>query len=313
MSYNFSIPGVSEYFSKKVNKISLDIPNELGSSITNTYSISDEIVFCKNKTSIKDNIILQSNQRVNGLFIGMLLDGNTEYKDNFLNKKYTVKKNNIKISYINEFDITTTLNTSSGIGIYIKDDFLKKNFSTLLNSYSKDFKNLPTTTIKNQSSKNIYLANDLYNAPFDGELQNIYLQSKVLELIYNECSEILTLDKKNKNIILNQDDIEALHKARDLILVENDFSDLLTLSKKVVLNEFKLKYGFKQLFNTSPGQMILEQKMNYAKQLLETSEFSISEISSFVGYKHQQNFTRAFIQFFGIRPKDLMKDRIYYY
>ncbi|WP_404319457.1 helix-turn-helix domain-containing protein [Malaciobacter canalis] len=313
MSYNFAIPNISEYFSEKKTLISLDIPNNIGTSITNTYKISDEIVFSKNRTILNNKLIFQCKQKINGLFIGVLLDGNIEYKDNFFNRKYTVKKNIIKISYINEFDMTTNLDTSFGIGIYIKDDFLKKNFSTLLNNYSKDFKNLPTTTIKNQSSKNIYLANALYNAPFVGELQNIYLQSKVLELIYHECSEILTLDKKNKNIILNKDDIEALHKARDLILVENDFSDLLALSKKVALNEFKLKYGFNQLFNTSPGQMILEQKMYHAKQLLETSEFSISEISSFVGYKHQQNFTRAFIQFFSIRPKDLMKNRNYYY
>ncbi|MCT7908550.1 AraC family transcriptional regulator [Arcobacter lacus] len=313
MSYNLSIPNISDYFSKQETTISLDLPNNIGTSIANTYNISDEIIFCKSRTFLTNIFSLQSKQKINGLFISLLLDGNIEYKDNFLNKKYIVKKNTIKISYINEFDMTTNLNTSSGIGVYIKDGFFEKNFSKLLNIYSKDFQNLPSTTIKNQYSKNIYLAKSLYNSPFDGELQNIYLQSKVLELIYNECSEILNIDKKNKNVILNKDDIEALHKARDLILVENYFSDLLTLSKKVALNEFKLKYGFKQLFNTSPGQMILEQKMLYAKQLLETSEFSIAEISSFVGYTHQQNFTRAFIQFFKFPPKDIMMKRKYYF
>ena len=59
--------------------------------------------------------------------------------------------------------------------------------------------------------------------------------------------------------------------------------------------------------------MILEHKMIHAKQLLETSEFSILEIANFVGYKYQQSFSNAFFQFFGLRPKDVMKSRNYYY
>jgi AraC-like DNA-binding protein len=38
----------------------------------------------------------------------------------------------------------------------------------------------------------------------------------------------------------------------------------------------------------------------------------ILEVSN-VGYKYQQSFTNAFIQFFGIRPKDVMNTRNYYY
>ncbi|MDN5089021.1 helix-turn-helix domain-containing protein [Aliarcobacter butzleri] len=232
------------------------------------------------------------------------------------NKIDIVNGNNSYVKYLNECNVSLMFNESSSksIEIMIKKDFLEQNFSKLLEIHSKDFTSLPSITLKNQTSKNIHLANELYNSPFEGELQNIYLQSKVLELIYNEFSEMLNFkEQENKKVKLNQDDIEALHKVRNLILLENDFSDLMSLSKKVRLNEFKLKYGFKQLFNTTIGQMILEQKMLYAKQLLETSEFSISEISSFVGYKHQQNFSTAFIQFFGIRPKDLMKSRNYYY
>ncbi|MDN5105449.1 AraC family transcriptional regulator [Aliarcobacter butzleri] len=316
MSYKFKINDVSEFIRSNIsNRLSIDFSNNIGSSVSNKYIISDDILFFKTQSLINKDIVIQSTQKVNGLFIGMLLKGEISYKDNFLNKREILKENNIKVSYINEFDMTTKLeNNSSGIGLYINNNFLEQNFSRIFDIHSKDFTSLPSITLKNQTSKNIHLANELYNSPFEGELQNIYLQSKVLELIYNEFSEMLNFkEQENKKVKLNQDDIEALHKVRNLIILENDFSDLMSLSKKVRLNEFKLKYGFKQLFNTTIGQMILEQKMLYAKQLLETSEFSISEISSFVGYKHQQSFTNAFVKFFKIPPKDIMIQRKYYY
>ena len=316
MSYKFKINDVSEFIRSNIsNRLSIDFSNNIGSSVSNKYIISDDILFFKTQSLINKDIVIQSTQKVNGLFIGMLLKGEISYKDNFLNKREILKENNIKVSYINEFDMTTKLeNNSSGIGLYINNNFLEQNFSRIFDIHSKDFTSLPSITLKNQTSKNIHLANELYNSPFEGELQNIYLQSKVLELIYNEFSEMLNFkEQENKKVKLNQDDIEALHKVRNLILLENDFSDLMSLSKKVRLNEFKLKYGFKQLFNTTIGQMILDQKMLYAKQLLETSEFSISEISSFVGYKHQQSFTNAFVKFFKIPPKDIMVRREYYY
>ncbi|MDN5106124.1 AraC family transcriptional regulator, partial [Aliarcobacter butzleri] len=200
--------------------------------------------------------------------------------------------------------------------ISIKNDFLEKQLSTY--SYLLDkIKTSSSFIHRVDNSLNIKLANELFNSPFTNELHNIYLQSKVLEIIYNQFKEFeKCFCKKECNcekIKLSNEDIQALYKARDIILLTHDFPDLSTLARKVAINEFKLKFGFKKLFNTTVGQMILEHKMIHAKQLLETSEFSILEIANFVGYKYQQSFSNAFFQFFGLRPKDVMKSRNYYY
>ncbi len=50
-----------------------------------------------------------------------------------------------------------------------------------------------------------------------------------------------------------------------------------------------------------------------AKRLLELSEYNINEIALKVGYRHSCNFTTAFLKRFGVRPKDVMKSRKYYY
>ncbi|RBQ30851.1 AraC family transcriptional regulator [Arcobacter sp. FW59] len=315
----FSFENMNEFICSSSSKKQLfSLPHNLGSMYSEKSIISENIYLFKHSLSnFSKNITIETtNSKFDSLFLSIILDGVIQSKNN--NQLDVVNTNNTYIKYLSECNSllsTSSDNFSKSIEIMIKKDFLENNFSKLLEIHSKDFASLPSVTLKNQTSKNIHLANDLYNSPFEGELQNIYLQSKVLELIYNEFNEMLNKEEneKYKTVKLTQDDIEALHKVRNLILLENDFSDLMTFSRKVALNEFKLKYGFKQLFNTTIGQLILEQKMTYAKYLLETSEFSIAEISRFVGYKHQQNFSTAFVQFFGIKPKDLMKSRNYYY
>ena len=317
MSYNFTLADMSEfmYSPSNENDYSIHFPNKMGSLLYEKKVISDDIFLFKSEVLTHNTFVIQSNQKINGLFMGILLDGTICYKENSLHKNETLKKNNIKITYINEFDMTTIFeNHSCGIGLFIKNDFLEKHFSKIFDFYSGKLHNFSSITLKNENSNNIHLVKELFHSPFQGELHHIYLQSKVLEIIYNEFNTLTSsLNTDNKRVKLTQMDIEALHKAKEIILLSLNFPDLPTLAKKVALNEFKLKYGFKQLFNTSPGNMILEQKMLKAKKMLETSEYSIAEISNFVGYKHQQSFTNAFIHFFGIRPKDVMKTRSYYY
>ena len=325
MSYNFTLNNMSEFMcSSKIKKeINLVFPNEMGYMSCEKEIINEDIFLFKTQAKANQNIQIQANSKVDSLIISILLDGKVRYKDSAFQKVETIVKNDIYIKYIDEYDSSTILDkncNSKGIAISIKNHFLKEQLSNQfilieeLKNKKKD-KGLSTLIHKADNLKNIKLAQEVFNSPFQGGLNKIYSQSKCLEIIYNELNSIFCdcKIKKDEKIKLSSQDIESLYKARDIILLTHEFPDLPTLARKVAINEFKLKFGFKQLFNTTPGNMILEYKMGHAKQLLETSEFSILEISNFVGYKHQQSFSNAFIQFFGVRPKDVMKSRNYYY
>jgi AraC-like DNA-binding protein len=325
MSYNFTLNNMSEFMcSSKIKKeINLVFPNEMGYMSCEKEIINEDIFLFKTQAKANQNIQIQANSKVDSLIISILLDGKVRYKDSPFQKVETIVKNDIYIKYIDEYDSSTILDkncNSKGIAISIKNHFLKEQLSNQfilieeLKNKKKD-KGLSTLIHKADNLKNIKLAQEVFNSPFQGGLNKIYSQSKCLEIIYNELNSIFCdcKIKKDEKIKLSSQDIESLYKARDIILLTHEFPDLPTLARKVAINEFKLKFGFKQLFNTTPGNMILEYKMGHAKQLLETSEFSILEISNFVGYKHQQSFSNAFIQFFGVRPKDVMKSRNYYY
>ena len=325
MSYNFSLENMSEFMnSSKIKKgFNLIFPDEIGSMSCEKEIINEDIFLFKTQAKANQNIEIQANSKVDSLIISILLDGKVKYKDLPFEKVETIVKNDTYIKYIDEYDSTTILDkdcNSKGIAISIKNDFLKEQFeshSIFIEElkYKKNNKATSTLIHKVDNIKNIKLAQELFNSPFNGGLNKIYSQSKCLEIIYNELNELFCDCKirKDEKIKHSTQDIESLYKARDIILLTHEFPDLSTLARKVAINEFKLKYGFKQLFNVTPGNMILEHKMIHAKQLLESSEFSISEIANFVGYKYQQSFTNAFIQFFGVRPKDIMKTRNYYY
>ncbi len=326
MSYNFTLQDMSEFMSSSSSskEFSLTLPDNFGSMSCKKEHISDDIYIFKTHAQANNHLSIKSNSKVDSLFINIILEGKVKYQSNPYDKIETFKKNDTYIKYIDEYNSTTILDKddfSKGLAISIKNDFLEKNLSSqfcLLEKLRKSKnENLSTFIHKKDTQTNIKLANEIFNSPFKGELHDIYLQSKVLEIIYNEFNEVnkcFCKDECNcEKIKLSKEDIEALYKARDIILLTHDFPDLPNLARKVAINEFKLKFGFKKLFNTTPGNMILEHKMIHAKQLLETSEFSILEIANFVGYKYQQSFSNAFFQFFGIRPKDLMKTRKYYY
>lgn len=320
MSHNFTIDDISEFMSSSSNKeFNLTFPDNFGYMNCKKEIVSDDIYLFKTHAQANKDFSIQTNSKVDSLFINIILDGKVQYQSNTDDKIETFKKNDTYIKYIDEADSMTALDKNSfskGLAISIKNDFLEKQLSTY--SYLLDkIKTSSSFIHRVDNSLNIKLANELFNSPFTNELHNIYLQSKVLEIIYNQIKEFeKCFCKKECNcekIKLSNEDIQALYKARDIVLLTHDFPDLSTLARKVAINEFKLKFGFKKLFNTTVGQMILEHKMIHAKQLLETSEFSIAEIANFVGYKYQQSFSNAFFQFFGLRPKDVMKSRNYYY
>jgi len=74
-----------------------------------------------------------------------------------------------------------------------------------------------------------------------------------------------------------------------------------------MLDEFKLKKGFKQVYKTSPYNLLLKYRISIAKKLILKKEYNINEIASIVGYRFANNFTNIFYKEFKLRPKDILK------
>lgn len=113
-------------------------------------------------------------------------------------------------------------------------------------------------------------------------------------------------DTKNQPLsYLKGHDIEKIYFAKK-ILEQNIQTpcSLIELSRKVGLNDFKLKKGFKELLGTTVFGYLLTLRMAHAKLLLEQKR-SVSEVAHEVGYKNPHHFTAAFKKRYALLPRDI--------
>jgi len=121
-----------------------------------------------------------------------------------------------------------------------------------------------------------------------------FLRSKVKELVLltlNACNE----DNQSPLRQISKNDEAKLFELREY-LSKNYLlpHSLESLSKEFLLNEFKLKSGFKQLFGITVFKYIQHLRLEYAYILVEDGSLSISEIASEIGYESDAAFIRAF-------------------
>jgi AraC-like DNA-binding protein len=76
------------------------------------------------------------------------------------------------------------------------------------------------------------------------------------------------------------------------------------LADKAGINEFKLKMGFKELFQTSPYQYRLHLCLEKAKELLEDTDDTIDQIASKVGFETYNGFSTAFKKAYQVAPTE---------
>ena len=157
------------------------------------------------------------------------------------------------------------------------------------------------------------LTNLLQVGVLQDKLQEIYLESKLLDLVHTTIQGI-GRSYENKLIYLSSQDIQGLEKARAILLEDlANPPSIAELAHKVAMNEFKLKKGFKQYFKTTIYGLLQEHRLTEAKKLLEEGDININEVSNLVGYKQASHFSVVFKKYFGVTPIEIKKKSQRYY
>lgn len=81
------------------------------------------------------------------------------------------------------------------------------------------------------------------------------------------------------------------------------------LSRRVHLNEFKLKKGFRDLYDTSIFGYLRAERMERAAELLSRPGKNVAEVANEVGYSNPSHFARAFKDQHGVLPKRYQQAR----
>ncbi|WP_170110574.1 alpha/beta fold hydrolase [Flavilitoribacter nigricans] len=108
--------------------------------------------------------------------------------------------------------------------------------------------------------------------------------------------------------ILNPEDVTALYQVRQFL--QESYAEKLqlkTLARRFGLNQYKLKYGFRKLFDTPVIAYQHQLRLETAKTMLRTTDIPIVEIADAVGYRQANNFSAAFKREFGMTPSHFRK------
>ena len=96
------------------------------------------------------------------------------------------------------------------------------------------------------------LLQQIFHCPYTGLMQQLYLESKALELFVAQFALWTDASTPNASISLCAHDIEQLHQAKEILIQQATHPpSLMSLARQVGLNDRKLKQGFRHLFGAT--------------------------------------------------------------
>ena len=138
--------------------------------------------------------------------------------------------------------------------------------------------------------------------PYQGITRQLYLESKVLELLALYFEQIFTKSEYQSKKMASKE-IDRVYQARDILIqTMADPPSLPELAKQVQLNERKLKQGFREIFNNTVFDYLHDHRMEQAQMLLQTGQLNIQETARWVGYASRSSFVVAFKKKFQVTP-----------
>lgn len=157
----------------------------------------------------------------------------------------------------------------------------------------------------------LMVIHQILKCEFTGRLKQLYLDSKVIELIVIYL-DLLKKESKShkKRKSLGSADMDKIYHAKEILVgrMQNPPS-LVELAREVGLNDFKLKIGFRELFGTTVFGYLHQHRMECARLMFEDSDNNVAEVSAYVGYANPSHFASAFKKQFGINPGVFLSER----
>jgi AraC-like DNA-binding protein len=154
---------------------------------------------------------------------------------------------------------------------------------------------------------------NILDCPFQGKMKKAFLREHIRALLTLQLfhfDSVVGGKPPKVDSKITQRDKEILHAIKEYI--DANFLDpnsLENLSRHFGLNEFKLKHGFKVLFDTSPMRYLQQKRLTFGLSLLRDTNKTIKEISDEIGYSYAANFTSAFVKTFGRPPNHYRRSR----
>ncbi len=248
-----------------------------------------------------------------------MLDGFLGHK--FKNKDISIEGCKNYAGYINLDNLKHVYDKQNLYSKFIMIEVKDKTMLELANKYPDSFSDVyynylkgDTFFVNNDSQQTttpdmLHAISQIRNSWLLGSANDIYRESKILELLSLQLQQgketIIDINQNGCNSI---GEFEKIHEAKRLLLADmNNTPTIPELSRHVGLNECKLKYGFRKVYNQTVFECLYDFKMVLARKLLLDTDKTVLEIAFECGYGDASNFAASFKRKYGVTPKQFRK------
>jgi AraC-like DNA-binding protein len=135
------------------------------------------------------------------------------------------------------------------------------------------------------------------------------LKEHIVHFIDKQESVFKGIKPKKPKLRLSYEDIRKIRKGHDIIIhnLEKELPSLKDFAHQLGTNEFKLKYGFRELYGTSVYRFLIQERLRKTKMLIQYSDLPLKSIAHKTGFKSIPHFSRTFKKRYGYSPSMLRK------
>ncbi|MDF2188223.1 AraC family transcriptional regulator [Paraflavitalea sp. CAU 1676] len=285
------------------------ISNEYGSMTSVTWEC-DGIVLGHGVQTFKELTSFSGSSQKDVVRMHFGMKGNYAFTYKQLGQTYDLIGGHHNIMYSKDFDITVfnkTLKLET-FGIQFPTQLFiqfTQNASDSLKRFAADILAGKDVMLSSRwgaiDSPIQQVLQQIIHCKYNDDLKKLFLLSKSIELLVL-CAEAYE-HTQQEQFVKNKADKEKLIAVRDLINERvQDPPNLTQIARIVGLNEYKLKRGFKEVFNNTVFGYLSEQRLHLAHRYLRDTRKTAAEISYELGYATPQHFSNAFRKKFGITP-----------
>ena len=187
-----------------------------------------------------------------------------------------------------------------------KVDLLLSEMDQELEKVFRDVNGVNSFFYKSQYSLDISEKIDEFEeTEMSGFLKAVHSEGKVYEILTHCLKQYLDdLNAPEKRTIFRKVTLEKIEQAVKIIKDEIDtIGNIITLSRRVGINQNTLQSGFNRFYNVSVNEFIRNYRMEKAKELLLNTDLNITEITYKIGINSRSYFSKLFKEKYGMSPK----------
>ncbi len=301
----------------------LKISERLKKTFLNEIELRDGLKLMLNDYDLKKGVIIDFNIFNSPLEFVFCLSGRISATISTLEGKTEEVMINKAMNMIFSFPnskgkiVVTPLEPVRILSLHIAPAFLKEFIDNDFKLLPDEIKNFLTGNINNSFiyegtiTPDMYVAiNQIMDCNFKGMARKMYLESKSLELMTLQISQLFEDLKPSRNQPkLTDYDAHQIKKIKNLMIQRlNKPLSLKELSDIAGMSHTKLNSCFKTMYGSTVFEFLRRHRLEFSRYLLNEGKLNITEIVYEAGWSNPSHFSKEFSKHYGINPKSYQKN-----